>query len=93
MTDQLLFETKDNIATITLNRPDALNAFSEEMIRACRSQLFRVHALLVGYAAFYTRCGFQQSSSLKIRMGFRNGATDSNHAPPTNVGEGDQDSA
>ena len=31
MTD-LLFEVKDYIATITLNRPEAYNAFSEEMI-------------------------------------------------------------
>ena len=28
----LLFEVKDHIATITLNRPEAYNAFSEEMI-------------------------------------------------------------
>lgn len=28
----LLFEIQDNIATITLNRPDSFNAFSEEMI-------------------------------------------------------------
>lgn len=28
----LLFEIKDNVATITLNRPDSMNAFSEEMI-------------------------------------------------------------
>ena len=32
MTDQLLFETKDKIATITFNRPENLNAFSNEMI-------------------------------------------------------------
>lgn len=28
----LLFEVKDSIATITLNRPESYNAFSEEMI-------------------------------------------------------------
>ena len=28
----LLFEVKDTIATITLNRPEALNAFSGEML-------------------------------------------------------------
>jgi 2-(1,2-epoxy-1,2-dihydrophenyl)acetyl-CoA isomerase len=32
MTDQILFETKDKIATITFNRPDNLNSFSNEMI-------------------------------------------------------------
>ena len=31
MTD-LLFEVQDHVATITLNRPEAYNAFSEEMI-------------------------------------------------------------
>lgn len=28
----LLFEIKDYVATITLNRPESMNAFSEEMI-------------------------------------------------------------
>lgn len=32
MTDQILLETKDKIATITFNRPDNLNSFSTEMI-------------------------------------------------------------
>jgi enoyl-CoA hydratase/carnithine racemase len=32
--DHLLFEVKDFIATITLNRPESLNAFSVSMIRA-----------------------------------------------------------
>lgn len=30
----LLFEVKDSIATITLNRPESFNAFSEEMIQS-----------------------------------------------------------
>jgi 2-(1,2-epoxy-1,2-dihydrophenyl)acetyl-CoA isomerase len=34
VTDQLLFEVKDHIATITLNRPEKLNAFTNEMLDA-----------------------------------------------------------
>ncbi|HWL13640.1 MAG TPA: enoyl-CoA hydratase/isomerase family protein, partial [Ureibacillus sp.] len=29
----LLFEVKESVATITLNRPESFNAFSEEMIQ------------------------------------------------------------
>ena len=32
MTDQLLFEVKDKVAIMTLNRPEALNAFTPEII-------------------------------------------------------------
>ncbi|KRB75746.1 enoyl-CoA hydratase/isomerase family protein [Noviherbaspirillum sp. Root189] len=34
MTDQLLFEVQDRIATITLNRPEKMNAFTTEMLHA-----------------------------------------------------------
>ena len=34
MTDTLRFEVKDKIATITLNRPEKLNAFTGEMLVA-----------------------------------------------------------
>ena len=33
MTDELLFEVADGIATITLNRPDKRNSFTDEMVR------------------------------------------------------------
>jgi len=32
MTDQLLFEVKDKVAILTLNRPEALNAFTPEIL-------------------------------------------------------------
>ncbi|PWA08122.1 enoyl-CoA hydratase [Pueribacillus theae] len=38
----LLFEVKDGIATITLNRPDSRNAFSLEMIRLWKESLEEV---------------------------------------------------
>ena len=34
MTDQLIFEVQDNIATIRLNRPEKYNAFTSEMLKA-----------------------------------------------------------
>src|SRR5690625_4805817 len=45
MTDQLVFEIEDGIATIRLNRPERYNAFTHEMLQAwakalrtCRDQ-------------------------------------------------------
>lgn len=34
MTDQLIFEVKDKVATIRLNRPEKYNAFTSEMLKA-----------------------------------------------------------
>ncbi len=44
MTDELLVETADHVATITLNRPDRLNAISGPMLRELSRQLVRCDA-------------------------------------------------
>lgn len=41
--DSILFEIKDNIAFITLNRPDKLNAFNREMALLLQSKLDECH--------------------------------------------------
>ena len=38
-TDTILYETRNNIAYITLNRPDSLNAISRELGRGLREAL------------------------------------------------------
>ena len=40
----LLYEVKDKIATITLNRPDKLNAFTRDMIDAWAKSLSAAQA-------------------------------------------------
>ena len=42
--DQILFEASDNVATITLNRPDRLNAFTPTMFAELRDALNKVEA-------------------------------------------------
>jgi 2-(1,2-epoxy-1,2-dihydrophenyl)acetyl-CoA isomerase len=39
MADELLFEVKDNVAVMTLNRPAALNAFTPEMLEGMVARL------------------------------------------------------
>jgi enoyl-CoA hydratase/carnithine racemase len=42
--DQILFEVSENVATITLNRPDRLNAFTPTMFAELRDALNKVEA-------------------------------------------------
>ena len=42
--DQILFEVSDNVATIKLNRPDRLNAFTPIMFAELRDALNKVEA-------------------------------------------------
>lgn len=44
MTDAVLYELNDRIATITLNRPDTRNALSDEVVPALIAQLERAEA-------------------------------------------------
>src|SRR5438067_1606084 len=41
---ELLYEVKDKVATITLNRPDKLNAFTREMLDGWQSSLGKAQA-------------------------------------------------
>ena len=43
----ILFEVKNQIATLTLNRPNALNAFSMEMIHDWISYLEKLEILMI----------------------------------------------
>ena len=40
--EQILFDTKDQVATITLNRPEKLNAFTGKMLQEFIDALRRV---------------------------------------------------
>ena len=44
MSDEVLVEKSDHIATITLNRPDRLNAISGPMLRELSRQLVKADA-------------------------------------------------
>ena len=41
MTEELLYDVQDHIAVITLNRPEKLNAFSNEMLDAWQESITR----------------------------------------------------
>ena len=42
--DLVLYETKDRIATITINRPDKLNALSNGVVAQLRDAMLRLQA-------------------------------------------------
>jgi 1,4-dihydroxy-2-naphthoyl-CoA synthase len=39
--EQVVYETRDGVATVTLNRPDRLNAWTQVMGREVRAAVFR----------------------------------------------------
>ena len=42
MTDELLYEKRDHVAYLTLNRPESMNAFDPELSRQLRRRVARL---------------------------------------------------
>ena len=74
MTDTVLYETEGAVATITLNRPAALNSFDREMRADLAAATARAHADAAIRAVVLTGAGRCFSAGADLKAGFKAGA-------------------
>ncbi len=79
MRDTVLYETDAAVATITLNRPDALNAFTREMRLALIEATARAKADPAIRAVVLTGAGRCFSAGADLKAGFQSGADVQQH--------------
>ena len=73
MTDTVLYETGGAVATITLNRPDALNSFDREMRADLAAATARARGDSAVRAVVLTGAGRCFSAGADLKAGFRTG--------------------
>ena len=73
MTDTVLYETEGAVATITLNRPDALNSFNREMRADLAAATARARGDSAVRAVVLTGAGRCFSAGADLKAGFRTG--------------------
>src|SRR5215469_5340180 len=66
--DRILYSCEDRIATLTLNRPDKLNAFDDEQVVRLRDALRRVDADEAAHVALVTGAGRAFSSGADVHQ-------------------------
>ncbi len=74
MTDTVLYETEGAVATITLNRPAALNSFDREMRADLAAATARARADTAIRAVVLTGAGRSFSAGADLKAGFKTGA-------------------
>ena len=74
MSDTVLYETEEAVATITLNRPDALNSFDREMRADLAAATARARDDTAIRAVVLTGAGRCFSAGADLKAGFKTGA-------------------
>jgi 2-(1,2-epoxy-1,2-dihydrophenyl)acetyl-CoA isomerase len=77
MTESVLYHASEGVATITLNRPELLNALSREMLESLREAIERaaqgvtVRAVVLTGAGrgFFVRCRLGRRDACRSRQG------------------------
>jgi len=83
MSGELLYDVKDRVATITLNRPDKLNAMTPRLQRELHDALWEADASTEVHCMILRGAGRAFSAGYDISMA---GATEDAHAAPTGRG-------